>query len=125
TEAEVAQTAEFTIADGILRFRTRREALTAVRMVEVLKLRGSDIVTGLHFFEIGSDGLVFFPRVRGPDTDGQPSTWSAAERASTGIAGLDVMLAGGLPRARSTVVQGATGTGKARLGLQFPLGRVE
>ena len=121
TEEEIAQNAEFTIADGILRFRTRRDALTAVRMVEVLKLRGSDVVTGLHFFEIGSDGLVFFPRVRGPDTGGQPSTWSAAERAPTGIAGLDAMLAGGLPRASSTVIQGATGTGKTLLGLQFLL----
>jgi circadian clock protein KaiC len=38
TEEEMANYAEFTIADGILRFSTRREALTAVRMVEV---RGS------------------------------------------------------------------------------------
>jgi circadian clock protein KaiC len=78
TEEEMATYAEFTIADGILRFTTRRDALTAVRMVEVLKLRGADPVTGRHFFEIGTDGLVFFPRVRGPDTDGLLSTWSAA-----------------------------------------------
>lgn len=121
TEQEIAQYAEFTIADGILRFSTRREALTAVRMVEVLKLRGSDCVTGQHFFEIGSAGLVFFPRVRSPDAHGQPSLWSPAERAPTGIAGLDEMLGGGLPRSSSTVVQGATGTGKTLLGIQFLL----
>ncbi len=121
TDEEMAHYAEFTIADGILRFSTRREALTAVRMVEVLKLRGADCVTGRHFFEIGAEGLVFFPRVRGPDADGNPSGWSLAERASTGIAGLDEMLGGGLPRASSTVIQGATGTGKTLLGLQFLL----
>ncbi len=121
TDEEMAQYAEFTIADGILRFSTRREALTAVRMVEVLKLRGSDPVTGRHFFEIGREGLVFFPRVRGPDADDHPSMWSLTERAPTGIAGLDEMLGGGLPRASSTVIQGATGTGKTILGLQFLL----
>ncbi len=120
TDEEMATYAEFTIADGILRFSTRREGLTAVRMVEVLKLRGADAVTGRHFFEIGPEGLVFFPRVRGPDANG-PSVWSAAERAPTGVAGLDEMLGGGLPRASSTVIQGATGTGKTLLGLQFLL----
>jgi circadian clock protein KaiC len=121
TDEEMAQYAEFTIADGILRFSTRREALTAVRMVEVLKLRGSDCVTGRHFFEIGPDGLIFFPRVRGPDADGPPSVWSLAERAPTGVAGLDEMLGGGVPRASSTVIQGATGTGKTLLGLHLLL----
>jgi circadian clock protein KaiC len=121
TDEEMAHYAEFTIADGILRFSTRREALTAVRMVEILKLRGSDCVTGRHFFEIGPEGLIFFPRVRSPDADGRPSIWSLAGRAPTGIAGLDEMLGGGLPRASSTVIQGATGTGKTLLGLQFLL----
>jgi circadian clock protein KaiC len=46
---------------------------------------------------------------------------SFAERASTGLAGLDEMLGGGLPRSSTTVVQGATGTGKTLLGLQFLL----
>ncbi|MFL5311283.1 MAG: ATPase domain-containing protein, partial [Myxococcales bacterium] len=121
TDEEIETHAEFTVADGIIRFSTRREELTAVRMVEILKLRGSDSVSGRHFFEIGPAGLTFFPRVRSPAADGHPSTWSLAERAPTGIAGLDEMLGGGLPRASSTVIQGATGTGKTLLGLQFLL----
>jgi circadian clock protein KaiC len=121
TDEEMGHYAEFTIADGILRFSTGREALTAVRMVEILKMRGADCVTGRHFFEIGSEGLVFFPRVRGPDADGALSVWSLAERAPTGIAGLDDMLGGGFPRGSSTVIQGATGTGKTLIGLQFLL----
>ena len=46
---------------------------------------------------------------------------SLPERASTGVAGLDAMLGGGLPRASATIVQGGTGTGKTLLGLQFLL----
>jgi circadian clock protein KaiC len=121
TEEEMANYAEFTIADGILRFGTRREELTAVRVVEVLKLRGADCVTGRHFFEIGAGGLTFFPRVRSPETNGNGSIAVVAERAPTGIAGLDEMLGGGLPRSSSTIVLGATGTGKTLLGLQFLL----
>jgi circadian clock protein KaiC len=127
TEAEIASNAEFAIADGIIRFTNSRHDLTAVREVEVLKLRGADYVTGGHFFEIHSDGLEFFSRVRGLDGDavksaravGRPE--STLERVSTGVAGLDVMLGGGVPRASATVVQGGTGTGKTLLGLQFLL----
>jgi circadian clock protein KaiC len=121
TAEEIDGHAEFAIADGILRFGTQREGLTAVRVVDVLKLRGSDCVTGRHFFEISSEGLTFFPRVRSPDASDHSSVASFDERASTGIAGLDEMLGGGLPRSSSTAILGATGTGKTLLGLQFLL----
>jgi circadian clock protein KaiC len=121
TEDEMADFAEFAIADGIIRFGTSREELTAVRTVEVLKLRGAACVTGRHFFEIGSSGLAFFPRVRSPEAGGEAAVVSFAERASTGIPGLDEVLGGGLPRSSSTVVQGPTGTGKTLLGLHFLL----
>lgn len=119
TADEMAQYAEFAIADGILHFGTSREELTALRVVEVLKLRGANCVTGRHFFEIGPDGLTFFPRVRSPDLDIDDAVTSFAERAATGTPGLDEMLDGGLPRSATTVIQGATGTGKTLLGLQF------
>ena len=127
TETEATSDPEFAIADGIIRFTNSRHELTAVREVEVLKLRGADYVTGGHFYEIGQDGLAFFPRVRNPDSIAEESTGTARrpvstpERASTGVAGLDAMLGGGLPRASTTVVQGGTGTGKTLLGLQFLL----
>jgi circadian clock protein KaiC len=121
TEAEMAALPEFAIADGILRFGTLRDELTAVRTVEVLKLRGADCVTGRHFFEIGADGLTFFPRVRSPDGAADLAVAHSTERASTGIAGLDDMLGGGVPRSSTTVVLGGTGTGKTMLGLSFLL----
>lgn len=121
TSEEIAHCAEFAIADGILRFGTQREELTALRVVDVLKLRGADCVMGRHFFEIGPAGLTFFPRVRSSDPGDEAAVTSFAERASTGVAGLDAMLGGGLPRSSSTVLQGATGTGKTLLALHFLL----
>ena len=120
TEAEINDYSEFAIADGIVRFVNRREDLTAVREVEVLKLRGVGYVTGRHFFEISSDGLRFFPRVQSPEiVDAEPI--SPADRVTTGAHGLDKMLGGGLPRTSATIIQGGTGTGKTLLGLQFLL----
>lgn len=120
SDAEIATNSEFAIADGIIRLMNRHQELTAVREVEVLKLRGADYVTGRHFFEIGQAGVSFFPRVRGPDAvPSEPI--SPIERASTGVAGLDAMLGGGLPRASATVVQGGTGTGKTLLAMHFLL----
>jgi circadian clock protein KaiC len=120
TEADSMDFSEFAIADGILRFINRRDELTAIREVEILKLRGSSYVTGRHFFEINSDGLRFFPRVQSPQTIALVPI-ASAERVETGVHGLDQMLGGGLPRASATVLQGGTGTGKTLLGLQFLL----
>ncbi len=118
TEAEIGSFSEFAIADGIIRFTNRRHELTTVREVEVLKIRGAEYVAGCHFFEIGVDGLTFFPRVRSPILAPAEAS-SPAERVSTGVPGLDALLGGGLPRASATVIQGGTGTGKTLLGLQF------
>jgi circadian clock protein KaiC len=45
----------------------------------------------------------------------------ASERVRTGIAGLDDILQGGLPRQRFYLVEGCPGVGKTTLGLQFLL----
>lgn len=46
---------------------------------------------------------------------------AAAQRSSTGIAGLDVILGGGLTPNRLYLVEGTPGTGKTTFGLQFLL----
>jgi circadian clock protein KaiC len=43
----------------------------------------------------------------------------ALSKAPTGIAGLDEVTRGGLPRARATLVCGGTGSGKTMLGVEF------
>jgi circadian clock protein KaiC len=115
---EVLTQSEFAIADGIVRLTNERQGLTAVRMLEILKLRGADYITGRHFFEINSDGLAVYSRVRTPDVSRERPI-SLAQRVTSGIEGLDALLLGGLPLASTTIVQGGTGTGKTLLSLQF------
>jgi circadian clock protein KaiC len=120
TSEDIGVAPEFAIADGIVRLTTERQELTTARQLEVLKLRGADYVTGRHFFEMNADGLTFYPRVRGPEMTGEPPV-DLADRVATGVAGLDALLQGGLPRASATMVEGGTGTGKTLVGLHFLL----
>jgi circadian clock protein KaiC len=111
---------EFGIADGILRLGTEAQELARLRELEVQKLRGSTFVPGIHYFDIDADGIAFYPRVRAPDVGDPPAARSAeTPPLSTGVAQLDVLLRGGLPRGSATTVMGGTGTGKTLLGLQF------
>jgi circadian clock protein KaiC len=120
TREEITDKPEFAIADGILQLTNERVDVTAVRQLEVLKLRGADYTPGRHFFEIGGGGLTFYPRVQVPELTATASA-TVMERVSTGIDGLDELLGGGLPRASSTVVEGGTGTGKTMLALRYLL----
>jgi circadian clock protein KaiC len=116
-ESELMSWPEFAIADGILALTNREVELTAVRELNVLKLRGANYVTGRHFFEITPAGVNFFPRVGAPlVANNRPDP---IQRVTTGVPGLDAVLDGGLLQGSSTVVQGATGTGKTLLGLQY------
>jgi circadian clock protein KaiC len=116
---EFSSFAEFAVADGIIRLGSRKEELCALREIEILKLRGSHYVSGVHFVDIDSTGMAIYPRVRAPDPEA--GNLSIADRVSTGVEGLDALLDGGLPRGSATVVQGGTGTGKTILGLNFLL----
>jgi circadian clock protein KaiC len=122
---DIARLPEFAIADGIIRLASERHELTSFRQIEILKMRGADYVTGLHFFEMGRDGLTFFPRVRAPDYRGDGAVMSAQERVTTGLADLDAMFGGGPLRSSTTLVEGGTGTGKTLLGLRFLLAGIE
>ena len=120
TLGDIGVAPEFAIADGIVRLTTERQALTMSRQFEILKLRGANYVTGRHFFEMSADGLTFYPRVRGPEMHREPPV-DLADRVVTGVAGLDALLRGGLPRASATMIEGGTGTGKTLVGLHFLL----
>jgi circadian clock protein KaiC len=115
---DFARFPEFAIADGIVHLTNQPNELTSMRQLEVHKLRGTDYVGGRHFFEMSRNGIVFYPRVRMPQDTSEGSA-PAVERLSTGVAGLDELLGGGLPARSATFVQGSTGTGKTLLGLHF------
>jgi circadian clock protein KaiC len=116
---DIARYPEFAVADGILEFARQKRSTTDERFLRVSKLRGSGYLEGLHGIHITSAGLEVYPRLVSPPTPEDYNT--RRERMSTGIAGLDAMLHGGIWRGSTTLVVGPTGSGKTTLGLQFAL----
>lgn len=114
---EIHQAPELAVADGILELGAFRQDRASQRGMEVIKMRGTDYRSGLHFYEITPSGLAFYPRVRA--TTGHGTGRTDDERVSSGIADLDSMLDGGIPRRSTTVIQGPTGTGKTLMSMQF------
>jgi circadian clock protein KaiC len=115
-EYDIKHLPEFFAADGIISLSRVTEGLRVSRQLEVLKLRGSDYEQGRHFFEISSAGVTAYPRVGFPREDSEPGN---GDRLSSGVPGLDRMLGGGFPARSSTVLEGASGTGKTTLALSF------
>ena len=108
---------EFAVADCILELVNKKYGVRDERYLRVIKLRGSTYASGEHAFKITAHGLEAFPRLT---TSAVPTSYTLTDdRLSTGVAGLDAMLGGGLLRGSSTLVTGASGTGKTLLGLSF------
>lgn len=117
TAQEVDELPEFAIADGIVHLVNKAYGTRDERYLRVRKLRGSSYRAGEHAFRITERGLAIFPRLVTPPVSA--ARVSFTEQVSTGIAGLDRMLNGGLRRGSSTLVVGGAGTGKTLLGLHF------
>lgn len=110
---------ELTMVDAILTLTDHAVDLRRVRAVEVTKLRGSDYVAGRHLYALTAAGVTVYPRTEAvlhaaPDADAVPPT-----RLSFGVPQFDAMLHGGVGVASSTLIFGATGSGKTLLGLHF------
>lgn len=79
------------------------------RTIRVVKMRGSDFVSGHHDFAIRRGGLVVFPRL----VAAAHAPVLRAELVGSGCAELDALAGGGLPRGTSTLLLGPAGTGKS------------
>jgi circadian clock protein KaiC len=117
SESELRDNPVFTVADGLIWLYQSVERNSVVRKLQVTKLRGQEPIPGLHTFRITNQGLQVFPRTYGlvPLEKLQRKD----ERLSTGIAGLDEMLSGGIPPGDSVLVAGPSGSGKSALATQF------
>src|SRR5215207_657975 len=119
SEDQIPRFPEFAVADGMIELARKKHGTRDERYLRVLKLRGSNYQEGLHAFRITGDGLDVFPRLTSPVT---PMSYTADdERLSTGVPGLDKLLAGGLWAGGATLLEGPTGAGKTTLALQFIL----
>ena len=113
----------FTVADGLIWLRQSVQRNSMVRKLEILKMRGQPTLPGLHSYRISTAGIeVFAPAsalVPAPAGDSPATAPGQSARASLGVAGLDEMLGGGLPRGYSLLVAGPSGSGKSILAAAF------
>ncbi len=114
---EIQTNAVFTVADGMVWLSQVAERNSVVRKLQILKLRGTASVPGLHTYRITQDGLQAFSRTLGlakrKPRDGDPA------RLSIGIGSIDDMMGGGIPAGDSLLVAGPSGTGKSLFGTHF------
>jgi circadian clock protein KaiC len=115
--ADASDAPEFAVADAILSLSTDRTAEREMRVLQVLKLRGSSFLTGKHAYRLSTRGLEIFPRLADPIDRGDYT--GSSERMSSGVPPLDAMLSDGYWRGASTLLAGPSGVGKTLLGLHF------
>ncbi len=114
---QAAEAPEFAVADAIIVLHVNRTAERELRVLQVLKLRGSAYRTGEHAYRIGPGGLDVFPRLA-DDTETTSYTLGT-ERVSTGLPALDETLGDGYWPGAVTLIAGPTGAGKTVMGLHF------
>jgi circadian clock protein KaiC len=117
SEEETRTAPEFAVADGIISLATEHVSERTLRMIEIKKLRGSDLRSGRHTYRLSQQGITVFPRLADPV--GDDGYRLASGRISSGIAPLDIMLADGYGPGSSTLVAGPSGAGKTLMGLHF------
>jgi circadian clock protein KaiC len=108
---------EAAVADSILGLGYGQSGERSSRLLEVIKLRGSNYLSGRHAYRISAAGLSAFPRLA--DTVDGSNYDLGAERASTGIDAVDDMLSDGYWPGSSTLCAGPSGVGKTLMGLHF------
>ncbi len=117
TYDELVSAPEFSAVDGIIWMAQQPVGNSATRKLEVVKMRGTAPLTGRHTYRIERQGIQVFPRLAPvPDSD-EPSV--GKDRLCFGVAGLDRMMFGGIPRGEVTLIAGAAGTGKTLLSMHF------
>jgi circadian clock protein KaiC len=117
TREQALEVAEFAAADGAISLDIQRRGGREMRVLQVMKLRGSGFRSGEHVYRISSAGIDVFPRLA-DQQDGTTYKLSSG-RASTGVEALDKMLGDGYWEGSSTLICGPSGVGKTLMGLHF------
>jgi len=115
---QAIETAEAAVADAIVALDVRQRAEREVRVLQILKLRGSSYRTGEHSYRITDRGIEVFPRLAEHQI---PTRYDLSDgRTTTGIQALDELLGeGGYWAGATTLVAGPSGIGKTLMGLHF------
>ncbi len=108
----------FSIVDGLFVLSQRQVFGEPQRLLQIIKMRGTNHSRDEHTFAISADGIeVFAPEVvmRREPASKQPP----AERCRTRISKLDELIGTGIPWGSSVLLSGVAGTGKTVLSLEF------
>jgi circadian clock protein KaiC len=98
---------------------TTSAAALPERSIEVVKSRGHGYVAGRHPLVFGAAGIEVFPHML-PEPFGQDElAGSGLEPVSIGVAGIDRLIGGGLPKGRAAIVAGMPGAYKTTLAAAF------
>ena len=113
---EEQREAVFTVADGVLWLTQAADRNSIVRKLQVMKMRGRSHMPGLHTFRINDSGLQVFPRI--PEQQ-RARKEQSIRRHTTGVAGLDELMGGGIPVGDAVMIAGPAGSGKTTFATQF------
>lgn len=104
------------VANGVIRLEELAPDYGGERRrLRVVKYRAQGFRGGYHDFVINADGVQVFPRL----VAAEHRTNFVRRKLSSGLAGLDGLLGGGLEQGSSTLLLGPAGSGKSTVGLQF------
>lgn len=117
TLEQALEVAEFAAADGAISLDIQRRGGREMRVLQVLKLRGSGFRSGEHAYRLSAAGLDVFPRLA--DQQDRSNYVLSTERVATGVPALDKMLGEGYWEGSSTLICGPAGVGKTLMGLHF------
>lgn len=87
----------------------------ARRRLRIAKMRGAEYQSGWHDFAITAGDVLIFPSLIAKEH--QPAFEPGT--VSSGLAGLDELLGGGLTRGTTTMLLGPSGAGKSSVALQY------
>jgi circadian clock protein KaiC len=104
------------VSDNVILLHNFIEGERRLRKLEILKFRGTKHDTDEAAMMVGDDGIEIFPRPH-PKMPRK----SSDKKIRTGVQGLDDMSFGGFYESSTTLISGASGTGKTLLGMQFLL----
>src|SRR5258708_12445931 len=109
---------ELAVLDSIISLDIKLVGARELRVMQVLRLRGSSYRSGEHAYRNTGPGFDVFPRLA--DVQDGSLHRLGAERSSTGIEALAKVLGeGGYWTGAATMVAGPSGIGKTLMGLHF------
>jgi len=104
------------VADGVIILRQVRTATSEKKILDIVKMRGVPVERSVFEYLIDwryqGIGIIMLPTKAAIEST--PTT-----KVTTGIKGLDKMVAGGFYRGSVTLIEGASGIGKTTVCLQF------